>query len=281
MDTPDSDGGVDFPGGLQNTEGLPPAPDDPRETKEGKSLSLLLTLMGIYAPHMSASFVCSRLWWRKHEGKPEAHVSPLALKPHSGVFMPSFPQMFKYLLLGALEDVLVIFNTGRTEEVPRIKRLLREANSEAAPVWRNEEIPFATRRKRCHEILRPVLRLNGREAGDFRPVPPSVVDELSTIFRRFYGQGQPGALLLIGRTEERAYEVQDEYGRSVSQLLGTLDEKYESRAITRLRKVYGRGSLPLLCLASASALWQLCSHPFYKRQISLVSLPCLPRWIPR
>ena len=183
--------------------------------------------------------------------------------------------MLKYLLFGMVEDILLVFNGGKTEGIPRIRRLLEEANARARPVWKDEAVPFATRREGCRKILRPVLKLNGKEAGTFREVPAIVVEELGNIFRRHYGHAKPGALLLIGGTDDRAYQVQDEYADAIAELLGLVDERYESRAITQLKKAYGRGSLPLLCIPSAAGLWELCKSSLYKKQISLVRLPRL------
>jgi hypothetical protein len=183
--------------------------------------------------------------------------------------------MFKYLIFRAIEDVLMIFNDADAVPAAHVQELLEEANSKAAPLWWDEATPFVDRQAACRKILDPIIKMNSAvKVHEFRKVPFSIVDEIDNIFRHFYSE--PDLLLLIGRTDERAYKVQDKYGRVVATLLGTVDSAYESRAITRLRKAYGRGALPLLSMSSASGIWQLCRSSFYKKQIYLVSPPSPP-----
>jgi len=179
--------------------------------------------------------------------------------------------MFKYLLFGAMETVLTIFNSADAVPTSDIQELLKEANAKAAPLWKDKATPFTIRQAQCKEILDPVVRLNLAKGGKFEAVPSSVVNGLNTIYEKFYSGSD--ALLLIGQTDERAYKVQDEYGRAVASLLGTVGPDYESRATTCLQQVYGKGSLPLLCTSSASGMWKLCASSFYRRQTSLVSSP--------
>jgi hypothetical protein len=256
-----------------NTEDLPPPPEDPIEAKEAQLLRQLFNLIEVYAPHLRRSFVYSERWWERYGRLPEAHVS-LTNQPTVFVnLVLTFPQMFKYLLYRGIEDILMIFNDADVVPVSDIRTLLGKANARAAPLWMDETISFTDRQAACKEILDPVIRMNtGTKAKRFRRVPRSVTRKLNRIFRRFYGE--PDSLLLIGRTDERAYEVQDRYARIVAKVLGKVKPEYQSRAITRLRKVYGRGSLPLLCMSSVSGMWQLCKSSFYRRQIYLVSSPC-------
>jgi hypothetical protein len=188
--------------------------------------------------------------------------------------------MFLYLLYRAMEDVLIIFNSAPAPSPQVIEDLLRKANVKARPLWSHLGTPFLTRQIQCREILDPVVRMNLFGDGNPQAVPRSVTGELNTIFRKHYASGNSvhsagltAEVLLIGRTDDRAYEVQDNYAIDVAILLGTVDPKFESRALTRLGKVYGRGSLPLLCMSSVAAMWELCRSTFYKRQISLVSSP--------
>ena len=143
-------------------------------------------------------------------------------------------------------------------------------NANAVPVWTSRCVPFAERQARCKEIVSRVVGLNKVTGGNFQPPSKLVVEELGNIFNRFYGS--LGTLLLIGRTDE-VYEVQDRYACEVSVLLEFVNPRYQSQASTNLQKVYGRGSLPLLCISSVSGIWQLCRLPFYKSQISLISSP--------
>lgn len=181
--------------------------------------------------------------------------------------------MLKYLLFHGIKAILTVFNDSYAEDPSRIQNLLDEANSEAALVWLDKETPFLVRQERCRSILSPVLKLNKPEGETFTRASKSVTDELSRIFNRVYTTSDE--LLLIGRTDEEAYKVQDEYAVQVGALLEPMGPHYKSRAITTLQRVYGQGSLPLLCISSVSGIWQLCWSAFYKKQISLVSLLCL------
>jgi hypothetical protein len=250
---------------------------EPVQAKERASLTHLLTMMDKYTPHLRPSFVCSKIWWEQHLGTAQAHVrSTTAYLLTSSMLTPL--QMFLYLLYGAMEHVLIIFNDAVAMPVEQIERLLNEANAKARPLWRNETTPFLTRQTQCKELLDPVVGLNLRAIGVCQRVPESITDELDRIFRKYYGssnnpqsRGSAENLLLIGRTDDQAYQVQDEYARDIANILGTVDKTHESRAITQLRSVYGRGSLPLLCLSSVAGMWTLCQSSFYKRQTSLVS----------
>ena len=181
--------------------------------------------------------------------------------------------MLKYLLFHGIKAILTVFNDSHAEDPSRIQNLLDEANSEAALVWLDKEMPFLVRQKRCRSILSPVLKLNKPEGAAFTRASKSVTDELSRIFSRVYATSDE--LLLIGRTDEQAYKLQDEYAIKVGALLEPMGPQYKSRAITALQRVYGQGSLPLLCISSVSGIWQLCRSSFYKRQVSLVRLLCL------
>lgn len=181
--------------------------------------------------------------------------------------------MLKYLLYHGIKGILTVFSDSYAEDPSSIQNLLDEANSEAALVWMDRETPFLVRQERCRKILSPVLKLNKPEGVGFTRPPKSVTDGLSRIFNRVYTASDE--LLLIGRTDEQAYKAQDEYAVEVGALLEPMGPQYKSRAITTLQRVYGQGSLPLLCISSVSGIWQLCRSTFYKRQISLVSLFCL------
>ena len=164
---------------------------------------------------------------------------------------------------------MVIFDSGQAVEPSKISKLLKRANDSAELIWEDEDIPFSTRVIRCEEILDPVVNQNLMHSGPVMEVPETIVSELGRLFRKFYNKTSD--LLLIGQTHERAYEVQDKYAREVAEILGAVDARHKSRAITRLQKVYGRGSMPLLCVSSVSGLWRLCRSPFYRKQTALVS----------
>lgn len=234
---------------------------------ETRPLISLWKFIDQYAPHLADSFVRSRGWWDTHGDLPEAHVSsktdsaPISL-------MLTLCQMLKYVLSKGMLDILVIFNDAEAKRPETVEALLQKANAKAELVWKDDNVPFSDRVAKCRKILDPLLNADS-EVVDFKPVPQEIAGELDGIFEEFYGD--PEALLLIGRTHEEAYKVQDEYATAVTNLLGRHSSTYESRAIVCLRKTYGRSSLPILSVRSVEALWRLCQSPFYKRVLSLVS----------
>jgi hypothetical protein len=244
--------------------------EDPTRLKEDRSVEQLLSLISKYAPHLEPSFVCSEVWWGRNWHLPEAHVS---LKSWPVSFTSptlTFPQMFKYLMYRGVEDILMIFNDAKAAPVSDVRKLLKKANAKAAPIWMDREVSFLDRQAKCNEILDPVIRKNSSSmVGSFEQVPSAVVGGLNNAFKRFYPTFDE--LLLIGRTDEQAYEAQDGYAVEVAKILGAVNRGYESRAITRLRKAYGRASLPLLCISSVSGIWELCRSAFYRKLVYLVS----------
>jgi hypothetical protein len=183
-------------------------------------------------------------------------------------------QMFKYLVFKGFTDILKIFNDAQAEDPAVVKVLLRKANEKAAPVWNDQTTPFAVRAEQCRAILSPVLMLNdiGGEKVKFLRIDPSIAARLDRIFKKYYGEDDK--LLLIGRTHEEAYEVQDKYARRVAQYLGETNQRFESRAITCLGKMYGRNSVPLLTIGSVWGLWRICQSSFHRKVVSLVSEFC-------
>lgn len=175
-------------------------------------------------------------------------------------------------------QIMRIFSDVEAAPPSVVRANLEVANKKAAPVWNDKNIPLVERVERCREILDPVIEMNrvDRDEGLFLGIPTSVLYKLDKTFHTFYGTSQ--TLLLIGQTHEEAYEVQDKYARTVARLLEEQDERFQSRAITFLRKVYGRNSMPLLTIGSVAGLWQICQLPFYRRVISLVRhiLPRVP-----
>jgi len=66
--------------------------------------------------------------------------------------------------------------------------------------------------------------------------------------------------------------MEDGYGVAVAKALGKIDQQYEARAVVHLWKRYGRGALlPLVSMALAKAMWEVCSSGFYHLQIRMVS----------
>lgn len=252
------------------------------EALEDASTARLLEMIGGYAPHLAVTFVISPGWWKARKHMPEAHVSYFRFAASVRLF--NSLQMFKHLLLKGIHDILSIFINIEPENASVIETCLKEANEKAAPLWRDKNAPFATRVKRCGEILDPVFWMNDAtyqepSLSGLKGIPQNLLGRLDEIFTKFYGT--PDKLLLIGRTHDEAYEAQDGYSREVACLLGTKNPWYRSRAMTCLGKMYGRNSIPLLTSSSVTGLWELCRLDFYKDMLSLVSpafspcrLPC-------
>lgn len=253
---------------------LPQVPEEPIHTRERRSLQHLRYLIRQFAPHLRRSFVCSQRWWRLHHGMAEAHVRSTN-RPVSQMNLPlTVAQMFKYLLYRTVEDVLIVFSAARATPPAQIEDLIDQANAKAEPIWRDQETLLLTKEDQCRDIFAECISLNEAVKGKGHvAVPASIVDDLDDIFLKHYNS--PEKFLLFGRTDDVAYEVQDRYAREVATLLGTVRRRFESRALTRLRKMYGRGSLPLLSEGSATAMWAVCKSSYYRRQIFLVSSACL------
>lgn len=232
----------------------------------------LFDMIQEYAPHLRASFVNCETWWNRNWGTPEAHVRFSNGSFAFVGFVLTLLQMFKHLLYRGMEDILIIFNAGPAVPPEEIRKDLCEANSRAEPVWNDKAKTLSARRARCKTILDPVVARNSLgEPGEFRPFPSKLAPKLDAVFSRHYKSHEPDRFLLIGKTEEDAYRVQEEYVHEVGLLLGSVRQSYRSRAITQLGKVYGRSSMPLLSISSVSALWLLCQTTYYKKQLSLVS----------
>ena len=181
--------------------------------------------------------------------------------------------MFSYLLYRGLRDIWSIFNTAGAISPAEILQRLEEANTEAVKVWSDEDRPFVTRLETCKTIIDPVANLILPSTSvTFNPIPEKVAGGLDTIFAKHYN---PGNYLLIGRTEHEAQEAQRRYAQEVAILLGLEYKPYETRALFYLGRVYGCTSIPLLSLGSVLAMWDLCRSPFYRRQLSLVSIVSL------
>jgi hypothetical protein len=178
--------------------------------------------------------------------------------------------MFKHVLCRGVEDILLVFNHAEATPAPVMQRLMDKANSQAGLIWKDKTKPFTARRAECDDIVLPVIQLNFKvKPGNYNPLPPSAAETLDMLFRKYYGSDE---LLMIGQATEEAYRVQDLYAREVATALGSIRESYGSRAISSLGKVYGRTSIPLLCIASVSGLWDACQSSYYKRQLSMVRL---------
>lgn len=180
--------------------------------------------------------------------------------------------MFKYLLFRGLRDLQYVFSAGPTVSPEEIKPLLKDANHSVRDIWEDEEVCFQMRVAECAPVVYRVIGMNPFVKGQFEGVPAGLPEALNRAFCSIY-KGEN--LLMVGRVNKRAYRIQERYARKVYDLLKER-ARFRSRAITLLGKAYGHGSIPLLCVASAAGLWQLCCTPFYKRILSLVSPPHPP-----
>jgi hypothetical protein len=257
------------------------AAQNPVELEEVFSLHCLWALIDKYVPFLRRSFVRSEEWWRLNWGPPEMHVSVtrrpvLFTKP---VLTPM--QMFKYLLFWAMQDVLVVFSPAEAVELSKIQKRLKKANDKAAPIWRDVSNGISTRVDECNQILEPVISANRAliHQKSFGPIPAGIEHDLDDIYMKFY-RGDRG-IQLIGRTDDEAYKVQDQYAREVVRLLQAVDSRFASRAVTCLHKAYGRNSLPLLCNSLVDGLLALCKTDLCKKNLALVSLPSSVRLPPR
>ena len=180
--------------------------------------------------------------------------------------------MFKYLLFRGIQDIRYIFSDHEVVLPEEIKAQLTRANDCVRQIWEDEDAGFQEKMVGCASLVSRVIERNApQDMEEFVGVPTELLGSLARIFRKTYRSEK---LLLIGRSDTHAYEVQEQYASKVAeQLKGS--RRLHSRAITRLGKAYGLTSMPLLCIASVAGLWQLCCSPFYQRVLSLVCPPCL------
>lgn len=196
---------------------------------------------------------------------------------HARFLTLSSSQMFKYVLYRSLQTTTNVFSKSNPPAPAKCREIVDEYNRRAKQVWECEGREFFERQADCETIQEELFSgfCTLPSYTDFQPVPGFVVMELSAIFRRHYTSNR--TYLLFGRTDNDALEVQDGYGLSVASVLEKLDWRYEAQAHLYLRKMYGKGApLPLLTLASASAMWHACSSYYYRQQIAMVSLTVAP-----
>jgi hypothetical protein len=175
--------------------------------------------------------------------------------------------MFKYLLHRGLSCIQHIFNDQEAPSAKRVQQAVAKVNLEAEAIWNRGELPFRTRFRECHRITLPALKLVfPASPGRYKGVGPSTWERLDGVFLKHY----ENSWLSIGWADDAAYEVQNRYMHDVADVLGLECEHFRSRAIALLGMVYGHTAVPLLTKASVEAMWEICSSPFYKRQLSLV-----------
>lgn len=234
----------------------------------------LVDLVHALAPHLVQSFISLRSWWDEHQGLPETHVRLVCAKAFCGVATLNGFQMFKYMLYRAIRAEIIIFSNREAPEPQQSRREVEEFNGRAELLWK-DSAGFSDRQRSCKRLLGmtvPSLKWVKWPVDDedLRRFPGWIEKELNAIFRKHYNTWEKR--LLFGRTEEEAYQVQDEYALSVAELLGKIDVRYESRVHLCLRKMYGRGApLPMLSECSVEAMWEVCRDMYYTRQVSLVS----------
>lgn len=240
---------------------------------EDESFKRLVDMVNGLAPHLLQSFICLRKWWEDRRGEREAHVGFYLMASCPLILNATF-QMLKYMLYRAICTGIVLFSNIQAPPLEVCEKEFAEYNREARAVW-NSSTSFSSRQRACEQLLKtavPSLQFAPRnvEEDDLRRFPTSIEGQLNAIFKEHYSSKDKW--LLFGRTEEKAYDVQDRYALSVAELLGGIDARYASKACLCLRALYGRGApFPLLCESSISAMWEVCQDSYYKRQIALVS----------
>ena len=181
-------------------------------------------------------------------------------------------QMFKFVLLRAIQTTVRVFSDAKVPGVRHCKQLVKDCNLEAEVLWKREGADFLARRAQCKAIHGRYFRELDQfpTSKEMQPVPPEAAAVLDSIFKKHYKTTE--LCLLFGRTEDKALDVQDAYGLSIAAAMRKIDSRYESRANLHLRKRYGRGAaMPLLSMASVEAMWEVCSSYFYRVQIRTVS----------
>jgi hypothetical protein len=179
--------------------------------------------------------------------------------------------MFKYVLYRALQTTANVFCNLDPPPLKQCQEIMDKYNRRAESVWKCEE-ELSERQLDCEMIRQEVFSgfYDPPHYSEFRPVPRSIVKVLDKTFRNHYKSQE--TYLLFGRTDDKALEVQDKYALSIARALGKIDWGCEARAHLYLRKLYGKGApLPLLTVASASAMWRMCNSHYYRQQIATVS----------
>jgi hypothetical protein len=182
--------------------------------------------------------------------------------------------MLKYMLYRVICTGIILFGDVEAPSLDVCEREFDEYNEHARAVW-NSSLSFSTRQNACENLVMtsiPSLQhiQQNIEDEDLRRFPPFIESRLNAIFKEHYSSKDKW--LLFGRTDEKAYDVQDLYASSVVEFLAGVEARYASKACLCLRAIYGRGApLPLLCESSISAMWEVCKDSYYKRQITLVS----------
>ena len=246
--------------------------DEDIDGYEDSSFERLVDLVDGLAPHLLHSFICLRQWWKDRRGEPEAHVS-FARSLTWGISHKMIPQMLKYMLYRALWTGIVLFGDVEAPPLDVCKQEFDDYNRQAGVVW-NNSLSFSDRQKSCQHLLAvtvPSLQWipENVEDDDLRRFPSFIEGPLNAIFKEHYDSKEKW--LSFGRTDEKAYNVQDHYALSVVRLLEGVDARCASKAWLCLRGIRGRGApLPLLCESSISAMWEVCNDSYYKRQITLV-----------
>ena len=178
--------------------------------------------------------------------------------------------MFKYLLFRGLEVTFKIFTESKTPLPCDVQPLLESINIQTRAIWDNLDILPAIPEVKCKELSSPLFDLDDpKDESLLQTMTPEILEVVDKIFSKHYGNKE--SMLLIGRTDNQAYQVQHQYASEVAKLLGHISSEHKSRAMIYLGPVFGRSSMPLLCPSSIRWLWRLCRSSYYTKQISLVS----------
>lgn len=181
--------------------------------------------------------------------------------------------MFKYVVYRSLLTTVRVFCKVDAATVRRCKEAAEKYNQKAKPVWERKDKELLNRREECNTMERSFFcgLDKAPKILELEAVPEVAARMLDGLFLKHYKSEE--LCLLFGCMEDAALEVQDGYALSVANALGDINWRYEARTHLYLRKRYGRGApLPLLSMASADAMWEVCMSYFYRVQISTVSL---------
>lgn len=184
--------------------------------------------------------------------------------------------MFKHVLFRAIRTTINVFCLTAAPTPENCQKLMEIYNRRAKSVWECEDQEFTERQRECEVIHKEVFTRSHKppDCEDLQAIPQLIAARFDRLFCDHYNTVEKH--LLLGRIDNDALKVQDDYGLAVADFLSQYEPRYAARAHLFLRKTYGRGApLPLLSVASAAAMWDACNSHYYQQQIAMVSLAVL------
>jgi len=106
------------------------------------------------APHMEESVILDKHWWEENQHVHGIHVS-VALG--SELMTLRSLQMFKFILLQAVQTMVHVFSNEDILSTGQYNRLLEDYNMEAKVVWEREEVDLLARHQECKAISKKVF----------------------------------------------------------------------------------------------------------------------------